>query len=99
MRTIKYELNLKFDCWDIYGSFSGRSLLFLWGGGGLRGRAFCGQFWFFGVVTMSCACGSGRGGEGDGFPMKYTNIQISNTHYDNFKKMFSGRQYQLISLC
>ena len=57
------------------------------------------SFGFFGVVTMSCACGSGRGGEGDGFPMKYTNIQISNTHYDNLKKMFSGRQYQLVSLC
>ena len=46
------------------------------------------SFGFFGVVTMSCACGSGRGGEGDGFPMKYTNIQISNTHYDNLKKIF-----------
>ena len=28
----KYELTLKFDCWDIYGSFSGWGLLFPWGG-------------------------------------------------------------------
>ena len=80
------------------GLLVGGAFFFL-GGGGLRGRAFCGQFWFFwGCDHVLCLRKwAWRGG--DGFPMKYTNIQISNTHYDNLKKIFSGRQYQLVSLC